>query len=205
MTDESGAPDLPILIAPERSGPESSAFPQIQPGVRIGESVGSLPGLVGTNGATHSIVGFERADVLVLGFLGDACPAVKACVESLVSLQRRLTPHAVQVIGVNSNNPYLSPTDTLPEMTRWAAVMDLNFPYLKDAEGVWARRLGVTNTPHFVVLDRERRLRYRGRMFDSRDPGRAESHDLEDAVNCLLAGRSIENPETHPLGCSIVW
>ena len=175
------------------------------PGLAIGEAATSFPHLVGVDGETYTLGSFEPYDALVLAFLGDACPAVKACVEALVGLQRSLAPRAVRVIGVNSNNPYLSPRDTLAEMTGWAREMGLNFPYLKDLEGKLARGLGVTNTPHFVVLDRKRRVRYRGRMFDSRDPVRATTRDLEDAVACVLDDRHVGVPETNPLGCSIVW
>lgn len=205
MNEGAESPSGSLLLAGERSPPEPAAHSVTTRAFAIGETVTALPGLVALNGETCSLHSFDGNDALVLAFLGDACPAVKACAESLVGLQQTLGPRRAKLIGVNSNNPYMSPRDTLAEMTRWAGEMNLNFPYLKDPEGAVARRLGVTNTPHFVVLDQAWRLRYRGRMFDSRDPVRATTHDLEDAVESVLAGRPIGIPETHPLGCSIVW
>jgi hypothetical protein len=76
--------------------------------------------------------------------------------------------------------------------------------FRKDEDGSAARELGATNTPHFFVLDQARMLRYRGRMDDTRDPARATVNDLENALNDLLANRSVAVSETQPFGCAIV-
>jgi peroxiredoxin len=194
-------PPFPVRspsLNPERSGKTSPPLP-------IGEIPPPIPALTAANGLTYSLQSFGPADIVILAFLGDACPAVKACVKNLVEIQQTYLPQHVYVVGVNSNNPFLSPQDSLTDMTGWAVRMGLNFPYLKDPNGVWARAMGVTNTPHFVVLDRERRLQYRGRMFDSRDPAKATTRDLQEAIESVLHHRRIEEPENPPLGCSIVW
>jgi hypothetical protein len=64
---------------------------------------------------------------------------------------------------------------------------------------------GAVSTPHAFVFDGGRRLRYRGRIDDSRDPASVTSSDLDHAVADVLAGRSAEVPETQPFGCAIVW
>jgi peroxiredoxin len=171
----------------------------------VGEVATALPELFRIDGTPLSLESSESEAAIVVAFLGNSCPAVKACVESLNVLQTDFAPRAVRVIGVNSNNPHLSPRDSTLEMGQWAEEHHLRFSYLKDPLGRFARRMGVTNTPHFVVLDREQRLRYRGRMFDSRDPEQATTHDLEVAVVCVLSDQSIGMPETQALGCSIVW
>ncbi|MDQ4145339.1 MAG: thioredoxin family protein, partial [Actinomycetota bacterium] len=79
------------------------------------------------------------------------------------------------------------------------------FPYLKDDEATLARGCGALTTPHAFVFDSARRLRYRGRLADSRDPARASVHDLTNALDDLLSGRHVAVPETAPTGCSIVW
>jgi peroxiredoxin len=108
-------------------------------------------------------------------------------------------------VAINSNNPYLSPPDTFPEMVQRARDKGYNFPYLKDEDGRVAREYGATRTPQVLVLDRSRRLRYRGRVFDARDPSRVKRRDLQEALDDLLAGREIRVPETDAFGCSIVW
>jgi hypothetical protein len=60
-------------------------------------------------------------------------------------------------------------------------------------------------TPHVFAFDKDRKLRYRGRIDDSRDPRSVKSHDLINAIDDLLAGRQVTEPETRPFGCSIKW
>jgi hypothetical protein len=111
----------------------------------------------------------------------------------------------LQVVAINSNNPYLSPPDTLAQMSLRAAEKGFNFPYLKDETGAAARAYGATRTPTALLFDGDRRLRYRGRIADARHPARVTRHDLEQAIDDLLAGRPVEVPETEAFGCSIVW
>lgn len=53
--------------------------------------------------------------------------------------------------------------------------------------------------------DAARRLRYRGRLADSRQPATATRHDLADALEDLAAGRPVRLPDAPAMGCSIVW
>lgn len=179
--------------------------PRSAPGISLGESAPSFVGLPGVDGREYSLASFAQHRVLVLAFLGNACPAAKGCLPELVDLQSRLASLGVQVVGINSNNPHLSPTDRFEEMVRFSTERRLGFPYLKDPDGAFARLCGARNTPHFLVLDEGRRLRYRGRMFDSREPARATRRDLEDAIVAVVDGRPFEGTETPALGCSIVW
>lgn len=171
----------------------------------IGRAAPPFEGLSGVDGATYSLETFARFRVVVLAFLGNSCPAAKGCLPQLVDFQARFGPEGVQVVGINPNNPHLSPRDSLGEMVPFSAEHRLGFPYLKDLHGAVARGCGARNTPDFVVLDAERRIRYRGPMFDSREPARATRKYLEEAVRALLGGRAVEDTETPPLGCSIVW
>ncbi len=186
---------LPLLLQnPSAAGP----------GLLLGAVAPEFPPLPGIDGRRYSLGSFADRAVLVIAFLGDACPAAKACLPELVDLQKRWAPSGVQVVGINSNNPYLSPTDTLESMTLWAAERHVNFPYLKDEDATVAGMFGATNTPHFLVLDRNRVLRYRGRMFDSREPARATRRDVEEVVQALANGKDVPPHETPALGCSLV-
>ncbi|HZY93040.1 MAG TPA: thioredoxin family protein [Thermoplasmata archaeon] len=189
-------PSLPLLGSVGKN--ESPALP-------IGEAGPPFTELAGVDGQRHGIGSFAQSRVLVLAFLGNACPAAKGLLPELTALQLRYRSQGVQVVAINPNNPHLSPRDSLEEMIRFAEEHGLNFPYLKDPDGSVARTYGARNTPHFVVLDSERKLRYRGRMFDSREPARATQRDLDEVLGALLAGRPVARPETSPLGCGIVW
>lgn len=180
-------------------GPESLAA-----GLAIGERVPEFHGLLGVDGQRYSLSDFDDRGVLGVVFTGNGCPAAKASEDRLISLQRDYGPKGVQLVAINSNNPYLSPPDTYAEMVKRAASKGFNFLYLKDEEGKVTHAFGAVCTPHVFVLDRDRRLRYKGRIDDSRDPARVTVRDMQNALDDLLAGRIVRVSKTTPFGCAIV-
>ncbi len=108
----------------------------------------------------------------------------------------------VQFLAVN-----VGPQDGVVETAAQAVEYDAEFPFVKDFGGKWATALGVTHTPQVVVLDGERRLRYRGRIDDQYRPGvtrpSASRNDLKEALDELLAGKAVSVPQTTAEGCPI--
>ena len=160
--------------------------------------------LLGTDRKYHSLESFH-GEVLVVVFLSNGCPTVRGYDERLIALQREFADAGVQVVAINSNSPHLSPPDTYEEMVKRASASGYNFPYLRDDGGEVAKRFGAVATPHAFVFDRDRKLRYRGRIDDSRKREWVEVSDLRNAVSELLDGRAVSTPETPPFGCAIVW
>ena len=78
-----------------------------------------------------------------------------------------------------------------------------------DGDGSLARKLGATMTPEAVVIDRSGAAKYRGRI-DNRyaslgHPRRVVTvHDLQDALEAVIAGKPVATPQTDPIGCYIV-
>lgn len=170
----------------------------------IGQLAPDCEGLLGVDGEHYSLASFARHPVLVVAFICTGCPTVKANEDRLIALQERYARAGVQLVAINANNPYLSPPDTYDEMVRRAREKRFTFPYLKDHDGSVAERFGAISTPHVFVLDASRRLVYKGRIDDARDPARATSSDLENALHDLFAGVPVRVPETQPFGCAIV-
>jgi peroxiredoxin len=170
----------------------------------LGERGRDFDELLGVDGRRYSLSSFSGTKLLVMVFSCNGCPTVRAAEDGLVALQDAYAGAGVRLLALNANNPYLSPPDTYEEMVKRAEAKGFNFPYVKDADGRVARRYGATRTPHAFLLDGERRLRYRGRIADSRDPAKVTRRDLERAMVDLLAGKAVEVPETEPLGCAIV-
>lgn len=170
----------------------------------IGQKAPEFQGLPGVDGRDYGLGSFADTSVLVLIFIGNGCPTVKANEGRLIALQDRYAPQGIQFVAINSNNPSLSPADTFAEMVDRARAKRFNFPYLKDVDGHIAHAYGAISTPHTFVLDRTRRLRYKGRIDDTRDPSRATHSDLEDALADIVAHRTVQVPETQPFGCAIV-
>jgi peroxiredoxin len=174
-------------------------------GLEIGAPAPVSPHMPGVDGRSHTLEEYADPKVLVVVFIGNGCPTVRAYDERLKDLHRRFGAEGAQFVAVNANNAHLSPFDTHAAMVERAYVSGLPFPYLKDEDGSLARALGAVSTPHAFVFDADRRLRYRGRIDDARIAESVTTRDLERAVEALLTGRRPPVEATEPFGCSIIW
>jgi thiol-disulfide isomerase/thioredoxin len=170
----------------------------------LGEKSPGFEDLQGADRRSYRLSSFDDKPVLTLVFISNGCPTVRVYDERLITLQERYGDRGVQIVAINSNNPYLSPPDVYSELVKRAKDAGYNFPYLKDEDGSVARNYEAISTPHAFVLDASRRLRYRGRIDDSRDPAKVTSIDLENALTDLLDLKEVKVPETQPFGCAIV-
>lgn len=161
--------------------------------------------LPAVDGKRYSLSSFKDRKIIVVFFTGNGCPTAKACEGRIIKLQNAYGDRGVQFLAINSNNEHLSAVDGLQEMVQRASENGYNFPYLKDSERKAAESYGAICTPHFFVLDEDRRLRYRGRMDNSRVESRVTVSDLRNALDDLLSGKTVRVAETEPFGCGIVW
>src|SRR5207248_5745088 len=122
----------------------------------------------------------------------------------LQALEREYRDKGVQFVAVNA-----AEDDSVVAMATQAVRHEIEFPFVKDFGGACARALGMRRTPEAVVLDADRRLRYRGRIDDQYRLGggrpAATRHDLKEAVEAVLAGRAVAAPETEVDGCPITF
>jgi peroxiredoxin len=172
---------------------------------RIGEGAPDFGNLLGVDGERYSLSSFQNKRLLVLLFISNGCPTVKACQDRMIKIQKDYGAKNVQLLALNSNNAYLSPADSYAEMVLRVQEKGFNFPYVKDEDMTVAKAYGAICTPHAFLLDEERRLRYKGRIDDSRNPERVTVSDLRNAIDDLLAKRPVRVFETTPFGCTIVW
>lgn len=169
----------------------------------IGAQAPAFDGLLSVDGGRYGFSSFADRDVLVLIFSSNRCPTAKAYGERMNALQREYGPRGVQVLAINGNDPHLYPDEDYARMVERAAEDAYIFPYLVDESQAVAKAYGATCTFHAFVVDRQRRLRYRGRFDDARLVARVTSHDLLNALDDLLDGRDVAVAETRPFGCSL--
>jgi thiol-disulfide isomerase/thioredoxin len=162
-------------------------------------------GLLGVDGKRYSLSSFDNSRFLIVVFTSNGCPTVRAFEGRLGEIEADHGREGVRVVAINANNPHLSPGDSYEEMVRRAGEKGFPFSYLKDEDGSVARAYGAISTPHAFLFDQDRRLRYQGRIADSRIPEKVTTPDLENALQDLLAGRPPRVSVTVPFGCSIVW
>ena len=82
-------------------------------------------------------------------------------------------------------------------------------PAVIDGERKGAKLANVSVTPSAVVVDGRGEIRYRGRIDNfyaalGKSRRQVTAHDVGDALDALLAGKAVPNPETKALGCYIV-
>ena len=161
--------------------------------------------LPGVDGKNHSLSSFKDKPILVIIFSCNHCPYVKDYENRMVSIQAEYASKGVQLVAINSNDDKAYPEDGFPQMIKRAKDKGFNFPYLRDQSQEVVEAYGGICTPHTFAFDSDRALRYRGRIDDSRDPSRVNTHDLRNALDDLLNGDEIRVPDTRPFGCSIKW
>lgn len=153
-------------------------------------------------GAAHRLNEWAEYPVVVVVFLGVDCPLAKLYAGRIGELQREFGPRGVRFVGVNSNQH-----DSADDVARFARAHRLDFPVFKDPGSRVADLLGARRTPEALVLDRERRVRYQGRIDDQyvvgsrrSEPGR---RDLACALEDLLQARPVRRPHQPATGCLI--
>lgn len=175
--------------------------------------------LKGIDGKTYSLADFpaSRAPVLMVVFLSNHCPYSHAAENRLIPLAQEFAGKGLAVVAINPNSPegvsvtelgYSKYNDSLEEMILYAKEKGFPFPYLYDGETQQtAKNYGCLATPHVFLFDVQRKLRYAGRVDDSRfeDIKTVKSFDARNAVVELLAGRSVTIPTTTVVGCSTKW
>ena len=162
--------------------------------------------LPATDGKTYSLSDFDDAKLLVVSFTCNHCPYVLGSDESTRATAERFAPHGVRFVCINSNSPNTYAEDSFEHMV--VRMQKERFPwvYLHDATQDVARAYGALRTPHFFVFDADRKLVYTGRGVDQpRDASKATVHDLDKALEELVAGRPVSTPVTNPIGCNVKW
>jgi peroxiredoxin len=173
--------------------------------LELGKPAPDFSGLKATDGKTYSLSSFAANPLLVIIFSCNHCPYVQAYEDRMVDIQKDYGAKGVQLLAINSNDDKAYPEDSYPEMIKRASSKHFNFVYARDADQKVVDAYGGVCTPHVFAFDKERTLSYRGRIDDSRDPGKVSSHDLRNALDDLLAGRAVRVANTKPFGCSIKW
>jgi peroxiredoxin/mono/diheme cytochrome c family protein len=153
-------------------------------------------------GREYSLRDFADRKIVVLAFLGTECPLAKLYGPRLAELTAKYCAKGVAFVGIDSNRQ-----DSLREMAAYAQACGIEFPLLRDLKNEVADRLGATRTPEVFVLDRDRVVRYRGRIDDRYGVGYVRNkieHDyLGSALDRLLAGERVETSRVEAVGCLI--
>lgn len=158
--------------------------------------------LVDHRGKQHALSDFAKHELVVVAFLGVDCPLAKLYANRLNDIASEYANRGVAMFAIDSNRQ-----DSLSELAAFARRHELTYALLKDNRNQVADIFGAERTPQVFLLDADRRVRYQGRVDDQYVVGVARNHasreDLKIALDELLAGREVSQPETKSLGCLI--
>jgi peroxiredoxin len=158
-----------------------------------------------TDGAEHQVPPAEAPPATVLVVTCLHCPYVIAWNPRLRAAAEEYAPRGVRFLGINSNDAERYPADSLDHIKRFVREQGWPYPFLHDESQDVARALGAEVTPHVFVLDGQHRLVYRGAPdADHHDPSQNAAW-LRGALDAVLAGDAVAEPETRARGCSVKW
>ena len=162
--------------------------------------------LPGVDGKEYSLKSFTSYKVLVIIFMCNHCPYVKAVIQRLIDLQQEVLAQGVRLIGINCNDAINYPDDSFESMHSVSKGWKMNFPYLFDESQEVAKKYDAVCTPDIYVYGPKRTLLYRGRIDDNWDnPDKVSRRDLEQAIASILSGENISIKQIPSMGCSIKW
>src|SRR5215831_8493975 len=159
----------------------------------------SLPGV---DGKTYTLASFKNAKLLVIVFTCNHCPTAQAYEERIMQLAKDYTPKGVALVAIMPNDPdairldelgYTDLGDSYADMKIRAKQKHFNFPYLYDGKTQSvARAYGPIATPHVFIFDKERKLRYQGRIDDVEKPTKSPTaFDTRNAIDALLNNKEV--------------
>ncbi len=144
----------------------------------------------------------------VVIFMCNHCPYVLYVLPQVVEIVREYSEQGIGFVGINSNDTEAYPEDSPEKMKDLAFQYGFTFPYLFDESQQVARAYDAACTPDFYLFDEHRKLRYRGQLDQSRpkrNPVPSDGADLRAALNALLNGMPIAEPQRPSGGCNIKW
>ena len=174
--------------------------------LEIGEPAPAFD-LLGTDGHRYTLADFADKSVLVVIFTTNHCPDAIASYPRMCRMVNDYRDRDVAFVAINGNDPHA----VMLEELRWtkyddsyksmkivAAEEGFNLPYLFDgATQEVTKAYGAVATPHVFVFDKQRRLRYTGRLDSGRrKPGIPTKSEARDAVDALLADRPVPVEKT---------
>ncbi len=162
--------------------------------------------LLGTDNKTYTKHDFLNSKPLVVMFICNHCPYVKAIEDRLIQLGHDLKKLNINLVAICSNDETRYPEDSFKNLKKRAEEKLYPFVYLQDKDQTVAKKFGAVCTPDYFVYDKNSKLRYRGRLDDSwKDPEKVTRRELFEAVLNLNDNSDILKPQTPSMGCSIKW
>lgn len=166
-------------------------------GLAIGAKMDGFA-LADANGKQQKFDDLRGKNGTVVVFLSAQCPVVKGYAARIAQMGKDLSAKGVNVIGLNANA-----TETVEQIKANIDERGYAFPILIDKNNVVADKLNASKTPEVFLFDKNNKLVYRGAIDNDRSGENITANYLRDAVDAMIAGKTIAKAETEGFGCSI--
>ena len=163
--------------------------------------------LPGVDGKVWTLADCRGEKGLLVMFICNHCPYVKAVRERIVRDTRELLDHGIRSVAIMSNDPTDYPEDSFNNMKQVAEDFDFPFPYLLDETQAVAKAYGAVCTPDFFGYNGDLELQYRGRLDESRKETAPEGvrRDLFEGMKQVAQTGKGPEEQIPSMGCSIKW
>lgn len=163
--------------------------------------------LLGIDGKRWSLAECRGENGLLVMFICNHCPYVKAVRERIVRDTNELRNFGIESVAIMSNDPTDYPEDSFEQMQAVAADYHFSFPYLLDETQEVAKQYGAICTPDFFGYNGRLELQYRGRLDESRRETASPSvrRDLFEAMKQIATTGAGSKEQIPSIGCSIKW
>ena len=163
--------------------------------------------LKGVDGKIHTLDSCRGEKGLLIMFICNHCPYVKAIVDRIIRDTSELKAMGLNTVAIMSNNPDEYEEDSFKNMQKIAKEMSFPFPYLIDETQEVAKSYGAVCTPDFFGYNSKLKLQYRGRLDASRKESAPSNvkRDLFDAMTQVVETGQGPLEQVPSMGCSIKW
>ncbi|TFH12915.1 MAG: thioredoxin family protein [Nitrosomonadales bacterium] len=163
--------------------------------------------LLGIDGKRYDLETVRGQNGLLIMFICNHCPYVKAVLDRIVRDVKELHLHGIGAIAIMSNDPLDYPEDSFDNMALVAKKFDFSFPYVLDESQQVAKAYGAVCTPDFFGLNNKLELQYRGRLDASRREAAPVDVRRDLFEGMLKIAETSQGPDNQipSIGCSIKW
>lgn len=162
--------------------------------------------LPGVDGKIWTLADARGPNGVLVMFICNHCPYVKAVRERIIRDVRELAAHGIGAIAISSNDPADYPEDSFENMKQVAREYGYPFPYVHDESQDVAKAYGAVCTPDFFGYNKDLKLQYRGRLDVSRKEAVPNApRELFEAMKLVAQTGHGPREQTPSMGCSIKW
>ena len=163
--------------------------------------------LKSTEGKIISLEELKGENGILVMFICNHCPYVKAITKDIVEDCNELKKIGINSVAISSNDSINYPEDSFDNMIKFAKKNNFSFPYLIDETQEIAKAYDAVCTPDFFGYNKNLELQYRGRSRELKNliPIRDGESDLYKAMKLIAETSNGPKDQIPSAGCSIKW